>query len=201
VSEDNSQVTFEFVTPYIIAATPSGTGAWGVYEPGCRNGLVLQGKGGVAVSVSVDRGGSWAECGKLHGTLDLTDQVKGRRQYWLRLHAPGARLGECGLVITTVCQANGAVMPRLSEGGSKVTFEASGTAVVSAGPNRPQAARHVVAGSFDSPTVTLGLSTPRGEPARAGYAAAHVMSGSPPDAKGRYRIQDSPHARGTRQPP
>ena len=54
VAEDDSQVTFEFRTPYIIAATPANDGPWGVYEPGCRNGLVVGGKGDFAVSVSVE---------------------------------------------------------------------------------------------------------------------------------------------------
>src|SRR5262249_56820339 len=40
IEEDDLQVTFEFYTPYIIAATPPNTGPWAVYERGCRNGLV-----------------------------------------------------------------------------------------------------------------------------------------------------------------
>jgi hypothetical protein len=191
VSEDESQVTFEFTTPYVIACTPPNRRDWGVLDAGGRNGLVVAGKGGMAAEVSTDRGGSWAEGGKLDGPLDLTDHVKGRRQYWLRLKAPAAKLAGTGLTVTTVCQANGAVMPRLSDGGSKVTFEASGVALVSAGPNRPQAARHVVAGGFDKPAVTLELATPRGEPIHAIHAAAHVASGNPPDPKVRYQVEYS----------
>ena len=42
VSEDDSHVTFEFTTPYVIGATPAAkSDAWSVYEPGGKNGLVL----------------------------------------------------------------------------------------------------------------------------------------------------------------
>ncbi len=93
--------------------------------------------------------------------------------------------------MTTVCEASAAVMPHLKDGGSVVRFEASGTAVVSAGPTLPQAAAHVVDGKFGSPAVTLGLSTPRGEPVTAVYAAAHVRSSNPPDPKVKYQIEVS----------
>src|SRR5205823_14645628 len=96
-----------------------------------------------------------------------------------------------GLTMTTVCQANGSTMPRLTDGGSTVTFAASGRAVVSAGPTLPQARAHVVEGAFDSPSVTLELQTPRGEPAVAVYAAAHLNSGNPPDPKVKYEIDAS----------
>src|SRR5258707_662431 len=86
IAEDAKQVTFEFGTPYIIAATPASNGPWAIYEPGCRNGLMLQGKANCAVSVSVDRGRVWQDCGKFANGLDLTDRVKGHRQYWLRFH-------------------------------------------------------------------------------------------------------------------
>ena len=44
---------------YIIAATPPNAKPWGIYEAGCKNGLVLHGKAGCAVSVAVDRGKNW----------------------------------------------------------------------------------------------------------------------------------------------
>jgi hypothetical protein len=188
ISEDDRQVTFEFYTPYIIAATPPNNKAWGIYDAGCRNGLVVRGQGDCAVSVSTDQGLTWRECGKLAESLDLTDHVKGRRQYFLRLHAPAQALRKSGLTIVTVCQANGAVLPRLKDGGSRVEFLASGRAVVSAGPNLRQAQAHLVAGKFGSPSVTLELGTPRGEKAVAVFAAAHVQSGSPPRPNTKYQI-------------
>jgi hypothetical protein len=188
IAEDDRQVTFEFYTPYIIAATPPNAKPWGIYDAGCRNGLVLRGQADCTVSVSTDQGKTWQDCGKFADGLDLTDRVKGRRQYFLRLHAGPRALAGSGLTITTVCQANGAVLPRLKDNGSRVDFRASGRAVASAGPNLPQAQAHVVAGKFSSPSVTLELATPRGEKAVAVYAAAHVLSGNPPRRDVKYHI-------------
>ena len=85
--------------------------------------------------------------------------------------------------MTTVCQANAAILPRLKDNGSEVRFQASRQAVVSAGPNVPQAQAHIVDGKFGTPKVTLELTTPRGESAVMLYAAAHVQSSNPPDAE------------------
>jgi hypothetical protein len=191
VEEGPDKLVFEFRTPYIIAATPASKKPWGVYEPGCKNGLVLRGKADCAVAVSTDRGKTWHECGKFRDGLDLTDRVKGQRQYLLRLGAGARALKDAGLTITTVCQANSAIMPRLKDGGSKVQFEASGRALVSAGPTVPQARAHIVEGRFDSPKVTLELAAPRGEPVLAVHAAAHVRSGSPPNPRVKYAIDVS----------
>lgn len=191
ISEDDGQVTFEFQTPYIIAATPATDRPWGIYEPGCKNGLVIHGKGDATVSASVDRGRTWSPPVPLANAPDLTDVVKGHRQYWLRVRAGAKALAHSGLTMTTVCQANGSTMPRLTDGGSKVTFAASGRALVSAGPTLPQARAQVVEGAFGSPRVTLELATPRGEPAVAVYAAAHWNSGNPPDPKVKYQMETS----------
>jgi hypothetical protein len=80
----------------------------------------------------------------------------------------------------TVCQCAPTVIPHLKAGTNKVTFEATGTAVVSAGPNVPQAAAHLVDGAMNSPKVTLELAAPRESPAVRVYAAARIGSGSPP---------------------
>jgi hypothetical protein len=139
VAEDDNQVTFEFYTPYIIAAAPPNDMPWGIYEPGCRGGLVIGGSAKCNVGVSVDQGGTWHDVGPMRDGLDLTDQVKGHRQYLLRLGAAAKSLAGADLTITTVCQANGAILPRLKDDGTQVQFAASGQAVVSAGPNLPQA--------------------------------------------------------------
>jgi hypothetical protein len=189
IAEDEKSVTFAFQSPYLIAATPKEKGPWGIYAEGCRNGLVLRGKGGIGVALSVDRGQTWHEAGALDGTLDLTDRAKGHRQYWLRLRAGRATLRDSGLTIRTVCQANASVMPHLGENGSRVQFAGGDTALLSAGPTRAQAQAHVVAGKFDSPTVTLKVATPRGEAATRLYAVAHLRSSSPPDPKIAYQIE------------
>jgi hypothetical protein len=190
-AEDAGQVTFEFRTPYIIAATPPNAEPWGVYDRGGKNGLVLKGTGDAKVSVSVDRGRTWTDGGPLSSSPDLTDAVKGHRQYWLRLHAGAGQLAGSKLEIRTVCQANAATMPRLKDGGSTVTFAAGGHALVSAGPTLPQAKAHVIDGAFGTPRVTLEVSTPRKEAAVAVYAAAHMRSSSPPDPKVKYQVEYS----------
>jgi hypothetical protein len=156
--------------------------------------LVVRGKSECKVTLSVDRGRTWVEGGSLPGNLDLTDTVKGYRQYLLRFHTSAKRLVGGEITVTTVCEANASVMPRLKDGGSVVTFAATGQALVSAGPNVPQAAAHIVEGRFDSSAVTLELRTPRGEPVSEVYAAAHVRSSSPPDPKVKYQIEYSTDA-------
>ena len=189
LKEDDKHVIFEFYTPYIIAATPPNSKPWGVYEAGCRNGLVLRGRADCAVALSVDQGKTWQDCGTFTDGMDLTDRVKGRRQYFLRLGAGAKALAKSGLTITTVCQANPAIMPRLKDGGSEVRFQASGRAFVSAGPNLAQA--HVVEGKFGTPRLTLELATPRGERVLEVHAVAQVASGSPPRPDVKYQIEVS----------
>src|SRR5262249_46745269 len=155
------------------------------------NGLVLRGKADCGVSLSTDRGRTWQDCGKLSGVLDLTDRAKGRRQYLLRLHAGAKQLAKSDLTITTVCQANASVLPRLKDGGSQVRFVSSNRPVVSAGPNLDQAQTHVIDGKLGTPKVTLELKSPRGEPAVELYAAAHVQSGNPPRPEVKYQIEVS----------
>jgi hypothetical protein len=189
--EAAGHVTFAFSTPYVIGATPANAGPWGVYEAGCKNGLVLHGRARCPVAVSVDRGRTWRDCGKFEDGLDLTDHVKGRQQYFLRFGAGVRELAGTGLTMVTVCQANAAVLPRLRDGGSKVQFEGSGRAVVSAGPAIDQARAHVVAGGLPAPEVTMELGTPRREPITAVHAAAHLASGNPPRPDVRYQIDFS----------
>lgn len=188
VEEDNKHVVFEFTSPYIIAATPPNNAPWGIYDSGGRNGLVLHGKAACTVAVSTDRGTTWSGPQPFRDGLDLTDLAKGHRQYLLRFDAGAKELARSGLTIHTICQANASTMPRLKDGGTTVTFEATGRGVVSAGPNLDQAARHVVEGKMGTPRVTIELTAPRGEPALEVYAAAHVLSGNPPDPNVKYVI-------------
>lgn len=191
LTETDKHLVFEFYTPYIIAATPPNKKAWGIYDKGCRNGLVLHGQAACAVSISTDQGATWQDCGTFRDGLDLTDHVKGYRQYFLRLHSGAKQLRDSDLAITTVCQVNSSVLPRLRDNGTQVAFAASGQAVVSAGPTLPQAAAHVVAGKFGTPNVTMEVATPRKEAVVAIHAAAHVLSGSPPNPEIKYQIDYS----------
>ena len=192
VDEGSDHVTFEFRTPYVIGCRPATDAAWGVYEPGGRDGLVVRGKAPVNVSVSLDHGATWKDAGALseNGT-DLTDFVKGRQAYWLRIGAAPKALANAGITWRTVCQCNGAVIPRLHDGVNRVTFLAGGRAVASAGPNVAQAKPHVVDGAIGSKSVTLELKPPRGARAARVYAAGWVASGSPPSTDVKYAIDYS----------
>lgn len=191
VSEDQNHVTFEFYTPYIIGATPPNDQPWGVYDAGGRNGLVVEGEADCTVAVSVDQGANWHNGGKLRNLLDFTGMVKGHRQYFLRFAASGKALEKSNFTIRTICQCNPAILPRLKDGGTEIRFAASDQAVVSAGPNLPQAQRHVVDGKFGSRTVTMELKTPRGEEAVGIHAAAHIQSSNPPSPDVNYAIDFS----------
>ncbi len=200
IDESDRQVTFEFYTPYIIAATPPSDKPWGIYDAGGRHGLVLRGKAMCPVSVSVDQGRTWQDGGTLRDGLDLTDLVKGHRQYFIRLGAGAKALAGSELVMTTVCQANGATFPRLKDDGTAVQFSASHRAELRAGPNREQAKTRVVSGAFDTPSVTLQLAPPRHQQAAAIYASAQVGSSNPPSPEVKYRIDYSADGGATWKP-
>lgn len=191
IDESERHVTFEFTTPYIIAATPAGQGAWEIYQPGAKNGLVISGSGDVPVSVSVDRGATWRGVGNLVDRLDATDHVKGFRQYWLKFDAAAAALAKSELQVRTVCQMNSSLVPRLLPGKNVVHYASSQTALVSAGPTIEQARTHKIAGDFNSPRLTLELAAPRKSPVTTVYAAAHMRSSSPPDSTISYFIEYS----------
>ncbi len=187
VDESGDHLTFEFSSPYVIAATPPDNSAWGIYKDGCRNGLVIESKRRLPLKVSTDRGVTWKDA----ASNDLTDLVKGHQQYQLRIELPAPKLRSAGLKIRTVCQANVATIPRLTDGRNTVGYAASGKAVFSAGPNRDQAIAHVVNGKLESPSITLRLKAPRGERVVGIHAASHNQSGSPPNPKVRYGIEYS----------
>jgi hypothetical protein len=179
---------YEFQSPYVIAAVPPDDSPWGIYKPGCRNGLLIEGNFTSPVWISVDRGATWQSVGKLGGRQDFTDIVKGRHSYWLKLRT--APQTQHRLKITTVCQLNPAVLPRLKDDGTEVTFAASDCGIISAGPGIAQARTHVIAGAFDTPHVTLAL-TASDLPAEHIYAAAHVRSSNPPSPDVAYGIEYS----------
>lgn len=191
VDESADHVTFDFRSPYTIAATPGDTSKWGVYSPGGRNGLVVSGNAGCTVKVSVDNGKTWIDSGSLTGNLDLTDSVKGQNQYLLRFEAPAAKLAGNKISWRTVCQANAATFPRLHDGENKITYQASGLGLADAGPTKAQAEARVVEGAMGSKTVTLEMKTPRGEKAAHLYAVGWTASGNPPDPKVNYAIEYS----------
>lgn len=184
IDESDSHVTFEFYTPYVIGATPPNDKPWGIYDKGCRNALTLIGD--VDADVSTDQGHTWHKVVE----KDATDLVKGHQQYWIRFNAGAKKLAGSGLTIRTVCQANVAVLPRLHDGDNRITFAASGNAIVSAGPNLDQAKPHIIEGAIESPSITMKLNTPRGEKVVGVYAASWNASGVPP-RPAKYNIEFS----------
>jgi len=180
IDEGPDHVTFEFQTPYVIAAGPPDNSRWGIYKEGCKGGLVLTGKMDCPVSVSTDQGKTWQPAGQASDGMDLTDLAKGHQQYWIRFGAGAKALAGSGLTMRTVCQCSPSVIPRLREGANKVTFCASGRGVISAGPNKDQAEAHLVAGKMGSPSVTLELAAPRDAKAVGVYAACRQISSAPP---------------------
>jgi len=203
IDEAADHVTFEWYSPYIVAAAPPPDAAksdLGIYKPGCTGGLVIGGRAACPVEVSTDQGKTWnparqgdaaaSPAGNARDGLDLTDLVKGSRQYWLRFRAGAKDLAGTDLRMRTVCQCAPTVIPHVAPGKNAVTYEASGLAMASAGPNRAQAKAHIVEGALDSPKVTLELAAPRASKAVRVYAAARVASGCPP-AKAAYNIEYS----------
>ena len=201
ISESSDHVTFEFYTPYVIGSTPPNDKPWGAYDAGGKNGLVVSGNAPCTIQISTDQGTTWQPGGELaSGPLDLTNLVKGHRQYWLRFGAGAGALKDSGLTWRTVCQANVATIPRLRDGTNRITYLSTGRAVASAGPNKDQAAARVVDGRIDSPAVTLELSAPRGERAVKVYAAGWQASGNPPSPDVAYFIDYSADAGKTWRP-
>jgi hypothetical protein len=191
IDENDYSVTFEFYSPFIIGCTPPNNAQWGIYDTGGRNGLVLHGKATCPVAISTDQGKTWKNAGTFVDGLDLTDHAKGFRQYFLHFGAGAKALASAGITTTTVCQVSVATIPRLKDGGTKIDFESSGKAVISAGPTLPQAQAHLVEGAFGSRALTLEVATPRKEPVATLIAAAHVGSSTPPSPEFKYQIEYS----------
>jgi hypothetical protein len=193
VEETPDSVTFEFRTPYVIAATPPNDKPWGVYDPGCTNGLIVSGEETFA-EVSVDGGKTFHTVtpvtAALRASFDFTDLVKGHNQYLLRLRGDISKLQRSQVSWRTICQANVATIPRLRDGLNRITYHASGQALTSAGPTLEQAIARQVEGAAGTSSVTLELKPPRGEKAVRVYAASWNTSGNPP-AAGKYQINVS----------
>jgi len=196
VDESDDHVTFEWYSPYVIAAAPPAETLnlqkrkqrWTIYNKGCTNGLVIYGEMTCAVEISTDQGKTWINAGPARNGMDLTDLVKGHHQYFIRFRAGAKELAGTRLTIRTVCQCNPTIIPHLKPGVNRITYQAGGRAYISAGPNMDQARAHVVAGSLTGSTVTFELTAPRGAKAVHLYAAAWARSGSPP-RKSKYNIE------------
>jgi hypothetical protein len=178
IDEGDDHVTFSFRTPYVVAATPPNNKEWGIYDTGCKAGLVISSKSPIPTSISVDCGRTW-----IIGGPDFTDIVKGHNQYWLKFSASAAQLKDVQISWRTVCQTNVATIPHLKDGENHITFNCSNQAILSAGPTKAQAAAYESNGS-------LKLSPPPGSTATHIYAASWNASGNPPTSS-KYQIEFS----------
>jgi hypothetical protein len=146
----------------------------------------------------VDAGRTWSPPEAFRNGLDLTDWVKGRSSYWLRLGTGGLQLQESGLKIRTICQANVSVLPKLKDNETTINYEASGNEVLSIGPELNLAKTFISNGGFGENEVTLSVKPTK--PVIEIHAVAHVASGNPPSPKVNYHIDYSLDSGGHWQP-
>ena len=183
IDETSGSVTFDFYSPYVIAATPADTSLqsgpnYNNALPGATNGLIITSvASSVTVQTSIDRGASWSTAKALTGSVDLTDDVKGYHQYFIRFNASAAALSGLNIEMRTVVMLNDCTVPRLKDNNSTVTYQASGKAVLAAGPTIPQSAAF---GYVLGNTVTMTLDTPNSEKILELYVVGRVASGVPP---------------------
>lgn len=134
IDEAADHVTFEFYTPYVIAATPANDKPWGIYDPGGKNGLIVSASEPLQLAISIDQGRSWQRASLEHNSIDLTDIVKGSQQYLLRFDVGADKLRSAKVSWRTVCQCNSSILPRLHDGQNTITFASSDQALMCAGP-------------------------------------------------------------------
>jgi hypothetical protein len=175
-AEDNSSVIFEHNSPFVIAAKPIQK----CNQPGCTLGLVIKGKASCKVSISTDAMKTFSEPVDLTDGLDLTDLVKGHYQYWLKFGAPAKDLAGKEISVMTCCMANGYVMPQLKGDGAQVTFNASGLAVETIGPQADAIAKNIVDGAMNKDNFTVKMKTPHGEKIKTVCWAVRSPTGCPP---------------------
>jgi hypothetical protein len=129
-------VTFEHLSPYVIAGDPEDDA--NPMTGRATGGLVVSGSttGAVRVELSVDFGQTWAEAGSADGDfeLDLTERVKGRYGWLVRFGWSGAG-GVDRLRFITTCQTAAAILPRVKPNGTEVIYRARPRAVTARVPN------------------------------------------------------------------
>jgi hypothetical protein len=131
-----AEVVFEHFAPYVICGKPQD-GANPMTQP-ATDGFVISGRvvGPVRLEVSADQRQSWQDVGRVSGRFekDLTDLVKGRYGWHVRFSwQDGGGLDE--LSFTTVTQVSQVIYPRLTAGGSEVTYRAASRGVTAVLPD------------------------------------------------------------------
>jgi hypothetical protein len=174
--EDDQSVTLVHNSPYVVACNPAKK----VTDPGCTLGLVLAGKAECKVCVSTDHMKTFSDPVDFKDGLDLTDLVKGHYQYWLKFMAPATALAAKDVVITTRCMANGYILPHLKAGKTQVTFNASGLASETIGPQAEIIKQYLSEGDMAKGSFAVKFKTPHGEKIKELFFAARAASGCPP---------------------
>jgi hypothetical protein len=137
-------VTVSHFSPYVIAGDPADD-ANPMTGP-ATGGLVIEGTlvGNVRAEISADGGQSWQAVALQPNadgrfTLDLTDRVKGRYGWRLRLAWEGDA-GLDALRTTTVTQVSQSIYPRLTPDGCQVNYRCGSRGVVAVLPDfgRPE---------------------------------------------------------------
>ena len=137
----SADLILQHQSPYVIAATAGvgGEREWKAREEECVNGAIVTGRalGQVPVAISVDAGKTWQDVGKAWGDfrIDFTDAVKGRHFYLIRFGLT-PDTGLQSLKLRTVTHMSRGVFPRLTDGGTKVTYQAGGQVAVHGGPSQ-----------------------------------------------------------------
>lgn len=187
-AEDDQSVTFQHQSPFVIGVKPSTKNCT---DPGATLGLVLQGRAACQVRVSTDGMKTFSEPVDFKDGLDLSDLVKGHYRYWLQFMTAPKKLADQGIVITTRCMASGYVMPHLKSDGTQITFNSSGLAVETVGPQAEALSRHIVEGSLGGPSFTVKLKTPRGEKIQTVCWATRSPTGCPPKPELAFKAEYS----------
>lgn len=125
---------FTHHSPYVICGDPEDD-ANPMTGP-ATGGLVVSGviHKDVRIEVSADHGQTWQAVPNVKLPLDLTENVKGRYGWQIRVSWNDALALE-KLVFTTVTQVNQAIYPRLKPQGSMVTYRAENRFVSPQSPN------------------------------------------------------------------
>jgi hypothetical protein len=126
-------VTFDHFSPYVICGDPVDDA--NPMTGKATNGLVVEGEFQRAkLAVSGDQGQTWQDVETTTLPIDLTEYVKGRYGWQVRLTWTGTANID-SIKFTTTTQVSQAVYPRLKSGGSEVSYQASNRGVVTLSPN------------------------------------------------------------------
>lgn len=121
---------FEHFSPYVICGDPVDDE--NPLTNTATDGFLVTGAavGPIHLQVSPDQGQTWSSPHEVTGEfqLDLTEAVKGRYGWQVKVSLPsGSRLS--ALRMTTTCQLNPALYPRLTPQGTTLAWRAAGRAV------------------------------------------------------------------------